>query len=126
LCICNESKKKNKNIDLRLIKSCYPELQELLITNKRDLIDNSDKLVYGISEIAANCLKKNFPLSNCRKNQLKEYNFVLRELAKPVSLKNRRKLIIQNGGFLNIILPPLLSALASVAAQQINKRLMKK
>ena len=80
-------------------------------------------VVDAISEIAANCLNGNIPLKNCEFNKLSKYKNVLRKLQKRTSVNTRRKLLRQSGGFLQFLLPPALSFIASILASYVKKKI---
>jgi len=80
-------------------------------------------VVTAISEISLNCLKGNVPLTKCKYNQLQKYKKVLRSLSrKSIPIASKRKLISQKGGFLNILIPAVLSLLASSVGEIIKNR----
>ena len=67
-----------------------------------------------ISECAKNVIKGNVPLSSRQMTQLRRKRYDLRALSKKkTSLRAKRK-ILQKGGFLTALLPPILSVLASL------------
>jgi len=82
---------------------------------RRDFVRKCDKeFLYCISECAKNVIKGNVPLTDSQKTTLRRKKNDLRALSlKKTSLRNRRK-IIQKGGFLTALLPPVLSVLASL------------
>lgn len=83
--------------------------QRLAVLRKADL-----KLVKCICECALNILRGNIPLKQPHKQRLKRYACLLRRLTdKNNSWKNKKRLIIQRGGFLPLILAPILSTVLS-------------
>lgn len=83
--------------------------QRIAILRKAD-----PKLVRCICECALNVLHGNVHLKNTHKKQLKRYAKVLRYLAnKNDSLKNKKRLIVQRGGFLPLLLAPVLGTVLS-------------
>lgn len=74
---------------------------------------NSD-LIDCFCECALNVLKGNVPLKKAQLNKLRREKQNLRQLArKRVSLKKKRK-ILQKGGFLGALLPPVLALLGGL------------
>lgn len=72
------------------------------------------KLVRCICECALNILRGNVPLKRSHKRRLKRYACVLRRLAdKNNSWKDKKRLIIQHGGFLPLLLAPILGTVLS-------------
>jgi len=82
---------------------------------KREYIRKCDRqFVDCISECAKNVIKGNVPLSSRQMTQLRRKRYDLRALSKKkTSLRAKRK-ILQKGGFLTALLPPILSVLASL------------
>lgn len=66
------------------------------------------------SECAKNIIKGNVPLTNSQKATLRRKRDDLRALSvKKTSLRKKRR-ILQKGGFLTALLPPILSVLGSL------------
>lgn len=83
--------------------------QRIALLQKADL-----KLVKCICECALNILRGNVPLKQTHKQRLKRYACILRRLAnKNNSLKKKKRLIIQRGGFLPLLLAPILGTVLS-------------
>lgn len=83
--------------------------QRSAVLQKADL-----KLVRCICECALNILRGNVPLKHPHKQRLKRYACVLRRLAdKNNSWKDKKRLIIQRGGFLPLLLAPILGTVLS-------------
>lgn len=72
-------------------------------------------LIRCICECALNILQGNIPVKLSQKNKLKRYKKVLRTLATPKKSINKKKnLIVQKGGgFLPLLLAPILGTLIS-------------
>jgi hypothetical protein len=77
-----------------------------------------DCLIYAISEISKNCLIGNLPLKKSEIAKLKKYRKVLRFISGKNSLKKRKKIILQRGGFLNILIPSALYLLSEVFSKK--------
>lgn len=68
-----------------------------------------------ICECALNVLKGNIPLSDSQKSCLRKHKNTLRRLSdKKSSLFKKRKLIIQRGGFLNVLVPAAITLITSL------------
>lgn len=82
---------------------------------KRQYLKKCNKeFVDCVSECAKNVLRGNVPLTTNQKAKLRRNQKNLRSLAiKRTSLKKRRQ-ILQKGGFLAALLPPVLSLLGGV------------
>lgn len=77
----------------------------------------SDDLVSAISEIALNTLKGNVPLSTHQMRVLKKKRGIIKKLSnKKLSIKAKKSLVKQSGGFIGSLLSfavPLLTGLLS-------------
>jgi hypothetical protein len=111
------------------ILNCLRELEELSSANikerKRLLSTFNDCVIDAISELALNCLKGNIPLKSCDFKKLKKYQNILRIISQPNKVTTRRNILIQKGGFLNILVGPALSLLAALVGEYIGKRISK-
>ena len=127
---------KNQNLSiLNYLKfdnvlKCAKELENLAkvkdFKNKKVLIKNAeDCVIDAISEIALNCLNGRIPLRDCDFKSLIKYQTVLRKISKIGPVNKRKRLISQTGGFLNLLIPPALSLIASVIGGYLSKRLTK-
>ena len=95
--------------NLELIKTCPKALRKHL------LIKFPVRSVKAICECALNLLKGNIPVSPHQKRSLAKYKTSLRKIGtKKGNLYTKKKLIIQQGGFLNILIPSALSLLTSL------------
>ena len=100
----------------RIVKT-FPELKRFSRLNKRNqrkyIKTCSNEFVKCVCECAKNVIKRNVQLKPGQLKKLKRHKRALRELAlKRTALKKKRQ-ILQRGGFLNILLPPLIGYLAS-------------
>ena len=99
-------------------------------------INIGDKnLIKAICDICSNILNKNIDISEVDRLKLKSYKKIIRELAQDSKISNhsidKKKLIInQKGGFLNILIPAVVSGIASLIGSFIenqgNKSIEKK
>lgn len=97
---------------LHVLKDAKPQARRAL------LISAHDDLIKAIVECAINTLNGNHKLSKEDKSKLSKYKNRLRTLINPkISFKNKRKLLIQKGGF---IVPLLTSILTSVIGTLIS------
>jgi len=82
---------------------------------KRDYVRKCDRgFLDCISECAKNVLKGNVPLSDRQKKKLRRNRKDLRALfVKKTTLRKKRR-ILQKGGFLTALLPPILGVLANI------------
>jgi len=104
-----------------LVKKYMPVLKRIRKMGDRarpEYIRRCDKsFVDCVSECAKNLIKGNVPLSTRQMSILRRKRKDLRELAKKrTPLRSKRK-ILQKGGFLSALLPPVLSVLGSLLLQ---------
>lgn len=94
---------------LELIKICPRHLRKNLL--KR--LPSSG--IKAICECILNVLKGNVLLSKQQKKCLSKHKNTLRQIAnKRGSLFTKKKLILQKGGFLNVLIPAALTAITSL------------
>ena len=85
------------------------------------LIKNATKSqIYSICEIVLNILKGNLKLPQEEIEKLQKKKKVLRSLMKRSSLKTKKHLI-QRGGFLQFLIPSIITGLASIVSSLIKK-----
>lgn len=95
--------------DLRLIEKCPKTLRKQLL--KKLPI----RAVKTICECCHNLLKGNIPLTPKQKKELVKHKTVLRKIAaKKGALYVKKKLIVQRGGFLNILIPAAIGTLSAL------------
>jgi len=82
---------------------------------KKEYIRKCDReFVDCVSECAKNVIKGNVPLTDRQMTNLRRKRHDLRALSKKkTSLRHKRK-ILQKGGFLSALLPPVLAVLGSL------------
>jgi hypothetical protein len=85
------------------------------------IIQKADKrLVKAICEIVYNLLNKNLQISQSEKHKLLKYRKSLIKLCDRNSLVTKKKILIQQGGFLQLILPALIGGLAQIISSAIS------
>lgn len=95
--------------DLEFIRTCPKALRKELLKKL------PSRSVKAICECSLNVLKGNIPLSSKQKKSLNQYKSTLRKIGtKKGALFQKKKLIIQKGGFLNILIPAALSVLTGL------------
>lgn len=98
---------------LHVLKNCKP------CTRKNILINGSEDLIKTLCEVCFNVLNGNAKVSSKCKNRLRKYKKVLRQLVQSGgSLSVKRKILVQRGGFLPVILSAVLSG---IVGQLIDK-----
>ena len=97
---------------LKLISSVKsPILRRRLLTDYKD----TDNVYNALREISHNILKKNIKLTTGQQKKLSKYSRIIEKLAKKQKTKAaRKKLLIQSGGFLPILIPTVISVLSEI------------
>ena len=104
-----------KHIDeIKVLRKAKPKLRKAILSE-------ADKdLVLALCEIVINVLNGNVKLSDSERSKLIRYKKALRDLAnKKNSVKAKRDILVQRGGFLAALLPPALGLLASIIGKAI-------
>ena len=81
-------------------------------------VGGDDMIYKSLREIAHNTIKGNVKLNKFQKAKLKPYSRTLKDLCtSPKCSKRRKKLVVQSGGFLPILIPAVASLIASLVAK---------
>lgn len=95
-------------------------------SQRKKLLETADKdLILCLCDCANNILKGNIRLKPKEKEKLRRHKTALRELTKGKSasgLKKKRKLLVQKGGFLPLLLSPILSVAGGLLSSLISGR----
>ena len=92
-----------------LKKSSAQKRKKLLLNAKPDLINT-------LCDCCLNAKKGTLKISEAQKKKLLPHASIIRELAKKgKSVKKRRQILLQRGGFLSSLLIPVLSFVAALA-----------
>ena len=97
----------------------YKELLHFLSKSKpkqiKALLDSIDpKFIQILCETTHNLLIGNIPLNQDNINQLKRHKSKLRKLCSKTTLENKKKILGQTGGFLNILIPALITGISTL------------
>lgn len=82
-------------------------------------------LVYSICELVHNILQGKVPLNKEQFNKLKRHRSTLKRLASKKGgrkLKEKREILVQRGGFLPLILGPLVGIASSLISSLIERK----
>lgn len=110
-------KRLNRNITLLdlLAKATKEQRNALISTATNDQLQ-------CICDCATNILNENIPLTSEQYKKLKRFQKHIRYIANSDDNINNKRLVIQKGGFLPILLTPILSAAASLLAEALIKK----
>jgi len=104
---------RNRDFFQSLLKCTKKQRDKKIKAATKDNID-------ALSEAALNTLKGNVPLHSALKSKLKRHCTKIRNLAhKGISRKKKKLLLVQEGGFLPLLIPAVLTAIGSLAARAI-------
>ena len=82
----------------------------------------NSELIKAICECALNCLKGNVSLTHDQKQKLNRHKQKLRILAhKKHSIAKKKKFLVQKGGFVSLLLKPILAAVTTLAPLLLRK-----
>jgi len=102
----------------RHVKKYLPVLKRIAKLGdkaKKDFIRKCDKeFLDCVSECAKNVIKGNVPLTIRQKERLRRSRNDLRALSVKKTTLRRKRRILQKGGFLGALLPPVLGVLSSL------------
>ena len=114
---------------LRMSRRVREILSELKRLNR---LSNKDRRTYiktcsgpfidCMCECIRNLLKGRVPLKSKQLKALHRYKRLLRKTALKKTTRSERRRILQTGGFIGAILPPLISGLASLVAPLLMRR----
>ena len=98
---------------LQFLSKAKPKINRAIIE------ESGPEVIRVLSECACNTLKGNVPLTQAQKNKLRRYKNHLRNLAekKRVGIK-KKKVILQQGGFLPALLGAILPAITAAFGLQ--------
>ena len=106
---------KNKNY-LCLLSCCKNKLRKAIVLNS-----NKDQ-IYSVCECILNVSNGNIKLNQEDFLRLKKYKKIFRSLlSKRSGLREKKKILIQRGGFLQFLIPAVISGISSIVAAAISK-----
>ncbi len=101
--------KKEQLDQLRLLQICPLKLRKTLLGKL------NKNCIKAICECCINTLNGNIPLTTRQKKTLSKHKKTLRHLSnRKVPLVKKRQVILQKGGFLNVLIPAALSVLTTL------------
>ena len=108
--------KLRKNInELKILSCCSKKLKDNLIKK------GNRELIKTIEECVINTLNGNIKLTKKEKEKLLKFKYSLRNLIKEKKLKEKKKILIQKGGFLHILLPSAITLISEIL-KSVNKK----
>lgn len=88
------------------------------------IADATPDQIRALTEIALNITSGNFTLGETHLSKLATHRHIIRKLAKrTLSHKKKKGILLQTGGFLPLLLTPILSALGSLVGRVVGSHL---
>ena len=76
---------------------------------------SNKKFIFAICELVDNLLAGNIPISQKQKKNLSKYKCLCRKIAnKSIDVNKKRRLLVQNGGFLGELIPLAISVVPEI------------
>ena len=109
-------KLKNNLDTLKLLCDCKKKLKNSIIKKgKKDLIQ-------AINECVLNTLNGNIDLDPKDIKKLEKFKYSLRKLIKKKSIKLKKKILLQEGGFLQVLLPSAITFIGTLIEHLVNRK----
>ena len=101
--------KLEKNIhNLKILSCCNKNLKNKLITK------GDKSLILTLNECVLNTLNGNIKISPKDREKLLKHKYTLRKTLKAKSLKDKKQILIQKGGYLQYILPAAITLITTL------------
>ncbi len=106
---------KNQKDILTALASCK-------LCMRKVIIEKADKkLIQVICECVLNMLSGNLDINTTDLNKLRKYKHIFRKLIQKSNLKTKKKILVQHGGFLQYLLPAVITGISSIVSSLISK-----
>ena len=90
---------------------------------RKAIINKSDKkLVNSICEMVFNLINGNLNINSSDFQKLKKHKTSLRKLVKKSNLASKKKILVQNGGFLQFLIPAVITGISEIVSSLISKK----
>lgn len=109
------SKLKNNIVFLNFLCICNARQRKSIIG-----LASKDEIL-ALTECCINILNGNVNLTDSERKSLRKHRKYIREISNKIPISRKRKILVQSGGFLPLLLAPLLSILSSVAGAAIGR-----
>lgn len=90
---------------------------------RKAILEQADKpLIQTLTESVCNVTSGNIPIKPCLRKSLRKYKVQLRAIACPQTRwKSKKKVFVQKGGFLPLLLPVVSAALSGLVTRLLSK-----
>ena len=104
---------KMKNIEkylekLKLLSECKPKMRKLLLQNA------DEGFIATINECMQNFLIGNINLNATLMKKIQKYKNTIRQFSKQSCFKKKKEILVQEGGFLPLLIPTVVSIITSL------------
>lgn len=90
---------------------------------RKAILINADKaLVHALCQIIQNVLEGNLQISQTDKDKLRRFKTTLHSLIQKSSLKEKKKILVQKGGFLQFLIPAVITGISSIISSVISSK----
>jgi len=89
---------------------------------KAILMHADRELVHVLCEIIENVLHGNVKIPDHDKERLRRFKSTLHLLIQKSSLKTKRKILVQKGGFLEFLIPAVITGISSIISSVISSK----
>jgi len=94
---------------------------------RSNYLQNADHdLIACLVECSSNLLKGSVPLTIKQKSNLKTHLHFLRNIGKERKVSSAKRKLVQSGGFLPMVIAPILAAIATTAVSELISKLVQK
>ena len=102
-------------------------LQKARPKKRKEILESANKdLVYCLCECIVNVLNGNVPTTAAQKQKIRRHGNTLKEIKhKQTSLKQKKKLFIQRGGFLPMLLAPIIGIVGGLIGDLVSNAIKK-
>ena len=109
--------KLKKNFEnLKLLSDCKKKIRNSIIKK------GGKDLILSINECVVNTLNGNVKLTTSEKEKLKKFKYILRNLLEKKSISKKKQILIQQGGFLQVLLPSAITLIGTIIEHLMNKQ----
>ena len=100
---------------LKLLSKCNSGMRKVILKKA------NKKLVLAICESVFNMLQGNLDINKSDLENLAKYKIIFRKLIKKSNLKTKKKILVQHGGFLQFLIPAVITGISSIVSSIISK-----
>jgi len=116
----------NSNNSIKYIsenKELFFAIAKCKVCMRKAILNKSDKkLVKAICEMVFNLIYGNLDINSSDFQKLKKYKSYLRKLIKKSNLKTKKKILVQHGGFLQFLIPAVITGISEIVSSLISKK----